>query len=265
MQSLMNLLSSWQHFSPLRIVKSIGLVVLCWVLIGCSAPTQASNKAVDSDLEAKVLQVIRNHPEAIVDSVQAYQQKQQEQQQQSQKALLEQMKANPKSVIGDSPTEGNSARQILLLEFSDFQCPYCAQAFQTIKQFMATHQNQVTLVYKNFPLTRIHREAMPAAKAAWAAYQQGKFWPFHDALFENQDKLGESFYVSTAKALNLDMKKFDQDRNSKATEAAIQKDVDMAEKLGIGGTPFFIMDGVPISGTPEIADLEKLLEQVSKS
>jgi protein-disulfide isomerase len=228
-------------------------------------PTKADNsKPSDSDLEAKVLEVIRKNPQVLVESLQAYQQKQADQQQQAQKAFLEQMKSNPKAVIGDSPTTGAKEQKIVLLEFSDFQCPYCSKAHQTLKQFMTTRQNQVTWVYKHLPLTQIHPEAMPSAKAAWAAGQQGKFWEFHDALFENQQKLGEPLYVATAQALNLDLKRFDQDRNGQAASAAIQKDVEMAEKLGVTGTPFVIMNDQVISSGVELDNLEAALKQVSK-
>jgi protein-disulfide isomerase len=200
----------------------------------------------------------------LVESLQAYQQKQADQQQQAQKAFLEQMKSNPKAVIGDSPTTGAKEQKIVLLEFSDFQCPYCSKAHQTLKQFMTTRQNQVTLVYKHLPLTQIHPEAMPSAKAAWAAGQQGKFWEFHDVLFENQQKLGEPLYVATAKALNLDLQRFDQDRNGQAASAAIQKDVEMAEKLGVTGTPFLIMNDQVLSSGAELDNLEAALKQVSQ-
>ena len=235
-------------------------------LVSCSMPpSKADNsKPSDSDLEAKVLEVIRKNPQVLVESLQAYQQKQADQQQQAQKAFLEQMKSNPKAVIGDSPTTGAKEQKIVLLEFSDFQCPYCSKAHQTLKQFMTTRQNQVTLVYKHLPLTQIHPEAMPSAKAAWAAGQQGKFWEFHDALFENQQKLGEPLYVATAQALNLDLKRFDQDRNGQAASAAIQKDVEMAEKLGVTGTPFVIMNDQVISSGVELDNLEAALKQVSK-
>jgi protein-disulfide isomerase len=239
---------------------------LCAGLVSCSIPpTQAGNsKPTDPELEAKVLQIIRNHPEVLLESVQAYQQKQAEQQQQAQKAVLQQIKSNPKAVIANSPITGAKDQKIVLLEFSDFQCPYCAKAHQALKQFMTTHQNQVTLVYKFLPLTQIHPEAMSSAKAAWAAGQQGKFWEFHNALFENQQKLGEPLYVATAKALNLDLKRFDQDRNSQAASAAIQKDVEMAEKLGVTGTPFVVMNDQVISGGVQLDNLEAALKQVSK-
>ncbi len=228
-------------------------------------PTFAgSSQSVDSQLETKILQVIRNHPEVVMESVKAYQLKKQEQQQKAQMAFLQRMKANPKSVIGSSPTTGASEQKIVLVNFSDFQCPYCAKAHQTLKQFIAKHQGQVTLVYKHLPLTSTHPEAMSAAKASWAAGQQGKFWEFHDALFENQDKLSESFYVTTAKALNLDIKQFNQDRNSSAAIAAINKDIQLAKEIGVDSTPRLAMNGEPVNGEVQLANLEALLTQVNK-
>jgi protein-disulfide isomerase len=256
----MKLLSDWYSFFKSGILRSISLTVLCISLFACSIPTQAGNaQPTDTQLEAKVLQVIRNHPEVILESVKAYQQKQQQEQKQSQNKILEEMKANPQSLIGTSPTTGSKTQKIVLLEFSDFQCPYCAKAHETLNQFMATYQNQVTLVYKFLPLTQIHQEAMNSAKAAWAAGQQGKFWEFHNALFTQQDKLGEPLYVATAKALNLDLKKFDQDRQGEAASAAIQKDMELAEKLGVAGTPFLVMNGNPLSGAVQVPELEALL------
>ncbi len=262
----MKRLSSWRGFCPQWVLRSIGLVLLCIGLISCSMPSQAgSRQPTDAELQTKVLQIIRNNPQAIIDSVQAYQQQQQDKQQQAQKAVLQGMKANPKSAIGNSPTTGASEQKIVLMLFSDFQCPFCGKAHQTLKQFMATHQNQVTLVYKHLPLTSIHPEALPAAKASWAAGQQGKFWEFQDALYTQQDKLGEPFYVATAQSLKLDLKRFDQDRNSDAVNAAIQKDMELAQQLGVNGTPFMVMNGEPISGAGQLADLEALLAKVSKS
>lgn len=263
---LVNTLSSGCGLSFVRGLRSIILVLLCIGLLSCSTPIQAGNRQpTDAQLEAKVLQIIRNHPQVILDSVQAYNQKLQDQQQQAQKSFLQGMKANPQSVIGESPVTGSAEKKIVLMMFSDFQCPYCAVAHQTLKQFMARHQNQVTLVYKHLPLTGIHSEAMSAAKAAWAAGQQGKFWEFHDVLFTQQNKLGEPLYGETAKALNLDLKRFDEDRKSQSAEAGIQKDIEMAKKLGVDGTPFMVMNGEPFSGAAELPDLEATLKRVSNS
>ncbi len=260
-------LSRWlQPRTALHLAKLLLLLCLLFFCLSCqSLPVNtATASPVNSRLEEQVLQIIRNHPEAIVESVQAYQKKQYEQQQQAQQAFLQKMKTNPQAFIGDSPTTGASEQKIVLLEFSDFQCPYCGEAHSRLNQFMANHQREVTLVYKHFPLSTIHAEAMSAAKAAWAAGQQGKFWQYHDALFEQQKKLGETLYVATAKQLNLNLEKFNRDRNGDAASKAIQQDMAIAEKLGLTGTPFFVMNGEAISGAVQLSDLEDVLARVSK-
>lgn len=227
-------------------------------------PLQASSsQPADPQLEAKILQIIRDNPEVVFESIAAYQQKKQEQQQQAQKAFLENMKTNPRLVIGESPTTGASEQKIVLIKFSDFQCPACAEGYQTLKKFMAKHQERVTLVYKHLPLTEIHPEAMPAAKASWAAQEQGKFWEFHNILFKNQEKLGNAFYIETAKSLNLDIDKFNKDRNSDAANTAIQKDIQMADELGFDATPTMAINGQLVSEAGQLAELEELLSGVS--
>ena len=89
-------------------------------------------------------------------------------------------------LIGNSPTKGPQDAEIVLIKFSDFQCPYCAIAAADMKTFTQAHTTDVLYVYKNFPLVSIHPEAMPAAKAAWAAGQQDQFWLYHDGLFAYQ-------------------------------------------------------------------------------
>lgn len=239
-----------------------GLLVLCFTLFSGSTPMQAASQS-SPQFKEQVLQIIRENPEAILDSVQVYQRKQQAAQQQEQQAFLQQTTTNPKAVIGTSPTTGAKAGKVLLVEFSDFQCPYCSKAHAILQPFMAKHSDVVTLVYKHFPLTSLHAEAMPAAKASWAASQQGKFWEFHDALFTHQDQLGEPFYQATAKALSLNLKRFERDRT--IAEAAIQQDIDLGQKLGLSGTPFFVMNGETFPGVSSADELEQTLARVSKA
>lgn len=238
------------------------LLLFCLTLFSWSFPAQAATR-ISPKLEEQVLQIIRNHPEVILESVEAYQQQQSQELRERQQAFVQQLKANPQAVIGQSPTTGNTEAKILLVEFSDFQCPYCAQAHDTVKEFMAKHGEQVTLVYKHYPLTSIHPQALPAAKAAWAAAMQGKFWPYHDALFTQQEQLGEELYLTIAKNLNLDLEQFNSDRNSATAQAAIQADMQLAEGLGIAGTPFFVLNGETFSGAVQLSEMEKILERVS--
>ncbi|WP_265273231.1 DsbA family protein [Nostoc sp. KVJ3] len=251
----MGTLFNW--FSPLiRYMRTWIAISLLFLIVTWSFPAQAASP-LDPQLEQQVLQIIREHPEAIIESVQAYQQLQQQKVKQAQQAFLQDLKTNPQTVIGESPTIGSTQSKTVLIEFSDFQCPYCAEAHKTLKQLLAKYPNKLRLVYKNFPLVSIHAEAMPAATAAWAAYQQGKFWEYHDALFTNQKQLGQTLYLDIAKKLKLDLGKFKRDLTL-ATPAII-KDIQLAEKLAVSGTPFFVINSPTFLGVVQLADIESIL------
>lgn len=244
-----------------RATTITGFLLLCLTLLSGSLPAQAANP-MTPQLEQQVLEIIREHPEVILESVQAYQQQKQQQLQQRQQAFLQQLQTNPRQVIAQSPITEVAQPKILLMEFSDFQCPYCSQAHNTLKELMAKYRDDIALVYKHFPLTPVHPEAVPAAKAAWAALQQGKFWEYQDALFTQQNQLGEELYVAIAQNLNLDMETFNRDRTSEAANTAIRQDTQLAENLGLAGTPFFIVSSETFSGAVQLSDLENLLSSL---
>jgi protein-disulfide isomerase len=168
----------------------------------------------------------------------------------------------PEELLADSPLRGKAGSKLVLVEFSDFQCPYCGKAYETVKQFMAAHSQDVALVYKHLPLGEMHPQATNAALASWAAQQQGKFWEFHDAMFSAQDRLGEAYYDETAKRLGMDVARFDKDRASDAAKAAVQRDLDLAKKLGIQATPQFLLNSHPITGAAPLEEFEKELSAV---
>lgn len=246
---------SWfrQLLQYLRTLAAIGILCL---LIAWSLPAQAATR-IDAKLEQQVLQIIREHPEVIIESVQTYQQQQQQKLNQVRQGFLQDLKTNPQTIIGESPTTGSTNSKIVLVEFSDFECPYCAEAHKTLKQLLAKYPDKMKLVYKNLPLTSIHPQALPAATAAWAAHQQGKFWEYHDALFANQKQLSETLYLDIAKNLNLDLGKFKRDRTF--ATPAIEKDIQLAEKLAVAGTPFFVISSPAISRVVQLQDIEKIL------
>jgi len=265
--ALINVVKAWR--SP--IISTT--LVFSLFLAGCNASNAQSTvpsptKAIDPNFEAKVLEIIRKHPEVILESVQTYRESQKAQESAAQSQKLQKIQAAPQSIIQGSPTKGSPTQKIVLVEFSDFQCPYCAKAHVTIQEFMAKNQDRVTLVYKHFPLTNIHPQAAPAAQASWAAAQQDKswrkFWQFHDGLFENQKQLGEELYLALATKLELNIEQFNRDRNSDAAQAAIAKDFELGRSLNVPGTPTFFMNGFPLPGSGELrADLESLLAQIS--
>ncbi len=260
----MNNYSTRCQLDSLKVFCLIAIFIVVITISGCTSSAQSTNTQVNSELEKQVLQIIRNNPEAIIESVQAYQQQQQKQQQASNQEVLQEFQTNPQEKIGDSPTFGSTEQKIVLFEFSDFQCPFCSKVQGNLKEFMDKHQDRVTLVFKHLPLVRIHPQAIPAAKASLAAQKQGKFWEYHDALFEQQDKLGEELYVEIANNLNLDIEKFNSDRNSEAATTSIETDIKLAQEIGASGTPFFVMNGETFSGAVKLSDMEKFLAKVSQ-
>lgn len=131
-----------------------------------------------------------------------------------------------------------------------------------MKEFIRRHNGDMLYIYKHFPLDAIHAEATPAAKAAWAAGQQGQFWLYHDGLFAHQERLGEDLYLELATAIGLDLERFNQDRRSPEAEAAIQRDVALAQRLELQSTPTFLMNDLLIPGTitPEL--METLFQDI---
>jgi len=247
-------------------IKSIKICAISMVIVFCSnlSPAVALTQ-IDPVIEQQVIQILREHPEVIIESVERYQKQQFEEKQKATKALLEQLQTTPEKLIAQSPVTGDIQDKIILVEFSDFQCPYCGRASKTVSQFIDKYSDRVVLVYKHFPLQNIHPQAYPAAKAAWAAAEQNKFWEYHDALFNQQKQLGESLYVATAEELALDMEKFNRDRNSIEAQIAIKQDMKLANQLGVSGTPFFIMKDKVFSGAVDLSEFEKLFAQVTQS
>ncbi len=143
--------------------------------------------------------------------------------------------------IGASPVRGPADAKVKIVEFSDFECPFCRRAIVPLEKLRA-HYN-VLLSYKFYPLKLSHPNAEGAARAAWAAHQQGKFWEMHDTLFANQDKLDWPAVQGYAKKLGLDGKKFAADVQSEASKAAVAADEKAGEAAGVDGTPTFYVNG----------------------
>jgi protein-disulfide isomerase len=249
--------------SALRFWTGVGALALSTTLflVACQPIALSAGGGSDADFEAKVLDVIRKNPQVILESVSEYNQQQAQKQRELRQNFARDSKTNPQKVIGTSPTLGKG--KVLLVEFSDFQCPYCSRAIGPLKQFLSEYPDRVTLTFKHFPLRSIHPEAMPAAQAAWAAQQQGKFWEYHDELFANQAKLSNATYSEIAKKLGLDLPKFERERNSDAAKKAVSEDATLAESLGLEGTPSFLMGGEPVQ-QPSVDGFKAALERASK-
>lgn len=142
-----------------------------------------------------------------------------------------------------APVRGSPMAQVTIVEFSDFQCPYCGRAAPILQQVLDEFEGRVRLVFKHYPLSSAHPRAMPAARAAIAAGNQGKFWEMHDLLFEHQRQLEDDDLESYAEQLGLNMDRFRADMASAATQRRIEQDRAEGKRVGVEGTPTFFVNG----------------------
>jgi protein-disulfide isomerase len=155
---------------------------------------------------------------------------------------------------------GNPKAPVMVVEFSDFQCPYCQAVESTLKSVLAKHENQVALAFRDFPLTQIHSNAEGAAEAARCAGEQGKFWEYHDLLFGNQNKLDRNGLLEQARTLKLDEKQFDTCITSRKYKAQIEQDEQDGRRAGLSGTPGFFINGVFLNGAQPEAAFETIIQ-----
>jgi protein-disulfide isomerase len=155
--------------------------------------------------------------------------------------------------LEDSPSKGNPAAPVVLVEFADFQCPACRAARPIVEETMKKHEGQTRLVFKHFPLS-IHQFAEKAARGARAAQAQGKFWEMYAALFDNQERLSPAVVDELAKGLGLDMAKFTKDAESEAMADAVTRDRKLGERLDIQSTPTLYINGRQFPSTPDFPE-----------
>jgi len=147
--------------------------------------------------------------------------------------------------VGTSAVKGDANAPVTIIVFDDFQCPYCAKLVPTLNQVMAAYPKQVKVVFKNFPLS-MHKFAKKAAVASIAARNQGKFWPLHDQLFANYNKLNDAKIRELAEGVGLDMALFDKDIANPALLQEVNNDTQLGVKAGVRGTPAAYINGRPL-------------------
>lgn len=176
--------------------------------------------------------------------------------------------------IDDDPVKGRADARLTLIEFSDFQCPYCARFYsETLplieKEFIQT--GKVRMVYRDFPLAQVHPEAQKAAEAAQCAGEQGKYWQMHDKLFDNQKALGLARIKKYARELGLSGNRFDECLDSDRYREEVQKDLRDGQAAGVQGTPSFFLgrtqqgkniNGIIIRGARPYIAFKQAFEQM---
>ncbi len=173
--------------------------------------------------------------------------------------------ANPlKPEIGpDARVRGNPNAPLTIVEYSDYQCPFCSQGYNNMEQLRKIHGDQLRVVFKNKPLD-FHPLAMPAAQwfEALALQSPEKAWVFHDTLFEHQDKLGEEYYKLLTKDLGLDVAKAEKDSKGDVVKRKIAADMKEALKFGFNGTPGYLINGVPLRGAYPVNAVEEIIAKL---
>lgn len=141
-----------------------------------------------------------------------------------------------------APFLGPENAPVVIVEFSDFECPYCGTVSPLLEEALAKYPKEVKIVFKQFPLS-LHKQARSAALASLAAHRQGKFWEYHDLLFENQKSLSEAKYLELAKKIGLDPERFSKDYKGPAGQQALGRDMADAQMAGVHGTPTIFVNG----------------------
>jgi len=155
---------------------------------------------------------------------------------------------------------GDPYAPITIVEFADFQCPYCRTAEQTLKQVLEKYRGQVRLSFRDLPLRQIHPQAQAAAEAARCAGDQGKFWEYHDLLLANQGALNPSTYADDARNAGLDVPRFQACLESGRFRPLIENDLQSGFAAGVSGTPAFYINGVMLSGAQPLSEFERIIE-----
>lgn len=161
-------------------------------------------------------------------------------------------------VEASGPTTGPSDAKVTIVEFSDFECPFCSRAEGVLDQVMAAYAGKVRLVFRHFPLP-MHPNAQKAAEAAMCAHDQAKFWEYKKALFQNQDKLGVDALKAHAKDVGLDAAKFDACLDGASMRAKVDVDAKAANTAGVQGTPTFFVNGVQVD--PVFEEFDRVIKQ----
>lgn len=169
-------------------------------------------------------------------------------------------------VSADEPAWGPADARIVIIEYSDFQCPYCKMFMEnTYARLRQMYSDQVRFIYRDFPLDSIHPRARPAAEAAQCAHEQGKFWEYHDLLFANQQALETSDLKRYAQQLGLDMDQFNTCVDTRKYQASVEADVQAGLRQNVTGTPTFFINGQALVGAQPLEAFQAVIAQLTRA
>jgi protein-disulfide isomerase len=268
---------------------AVALLVALFLSVGCTAGETAQDLS-DEDLREQVARVIKENPSIVldvikenpvefVDALQAavdearkvYAEEMAKEQKTKREKLIEEAFANPlqPAIREDEAIRGNKEAPLLLVEYSDFECPYCSRGFSVVQSLQKKYGEQIQFIYKHLPLLGIHKNAEMAARYYEALRLQDheKAFAFHDALFSEQPRLsreGEAFLMELAKSTGADMKRLAEDVKSEEVGARIEADMREAASFGFSGTPAYVLNGIPVYGAYPQDHFESIIHQLQE-
>lgn len=251
-------------------MKKSALLLAVGALLLTTGCGKMLEKAVENNPDI-VFNAIKKNPkrfvEVVNEAVRTAQESSREDQEKEAQAQMEEEFKNPKQAAVEDGRVifGNKNAPVTIVEYSDFQCPYCARGFQTVKEIQQAYGDKVRVVFKHLPLD-FHPMAMPASKyfEAIALQSHDKAEKFHDEIFKNQKDLnqdGEKFLKNAAKKVGADLKKLEKDLNNEAIANRIQADMEEAKKFDFSGTPGFLINGVSLRGAYPAPEFKKIIDR----
>lgn len=252
-------------------MKKSLLMIAVFALTACTSKDDL--KKVMKENPDIITEAIEANPEKFIDALNNAVKKAQEGQgakrEEEEKKQLEESFNNPlvAEIRSDESFRGNKDAPITLIEYSDFECPFCSRGFSTVMELMEKYKGKIRFAYKHLPLS-FHPQAMITSQYYEAIRLQSeeKAWEFHDAIYKDQRKLqnGEKFLKEVATKLKVDMKKLASDKDSEKVTKRIEADMAEASKFGFQGTPGFLLNGIPVKGAYPSAHFDSLIEELKK-
>jgi protein-disulfide isomerase len=165
-----------------------------------------------------------------------------------------------KVAVNGAPAKGPATAPVTIVEFSDFHCPFCKRVVPTLKEIEAKYGDRVRVVFRDFPIDQLHPGARKAHEAARCVFEQGKFWAYHDLVFDQAPRTTADDLRALARQVGADVARFDQCLASGQSKDVVQKDIDEGARLGVNGTPAFFINGRLVSGAQPLEAFVSLIE-----
>lgn len=242
------------------------------ILVGCMADKKTIGELLKKNPEI-ITDAIKENPEQFIEAlnsaVKVAQEGQKKKREEEEKKKFEESFNNPlvPEIRSDEVVRGTKGAPLTLVEYSDFECPFCSRGFQTVSALLKKYEGKIQFVYKHLPLS-FHPNAMPAAKYYEALRLQSneKAIRFHDEIFDNFSKIkqGEKFFRSIAKKIGANMSKLEKDLDSDVVKKRIDQDLAEAKKFGFQGTPGFLLNGIPVRGAYPPEHFDGIIEELKK-